>query len=162
MLAQHEDACMDLLLWRHAEAHELHEGQTDLERALTTKGEKQAQRVAKWLDHQLPEGARVYCSPAVRTVQTVERLGRPYKVRDALSPGASVQDVLDCVRWPEARYPVLVVGHQPVLGQVIAQVLGLSGADLSVRKGALWWLRRRIREGQVQTVVMSVICPEHL
>ncbi len=26
---------MDLILWRHAEAHELAEGQTDLDRALT-------------------------------------------------------------------------------------------------------------------------------
>ena len=37
---------MDLILWRHAEAFDLAEGQTDLERALTPRGEKQAARMA--------------------------------------------------------------------------------------------------------------------
>lgn len=153
---------MDLLLWRHAEAHELEAGQTDLERTLTAKGEKQAQRVAKWLDQQLPEGARIYCSPAVRTVQTVAHLERKYKIRDALAPGASIADVLASAQWPLARNPVLVVGHQPVLGEVVAQLLGVVGEPVSVRKGSLWWLRSREREGRQQTSVMSVICPEYL
>lgn len=153
---------MDLLLWRHAEAHELMDGQTDLERALTSKGEKQAHRVAKWLDQQLPEGARIYSSPATRTVQTVRHLQRKYKVRDALAPGASVADVLECAQWPSARHPVLIVGHQPVLGDLIASVLGMTGEPMSVRKGSLWWLRCRHREGHVQTTVMTVVCPEYL
>ena len=38
---------MDLILWRHAEAHVIKDGQTDLERALTAKGERQAQRLAQ-------------------------------------------------------------------------------------------------------------------
>lgn len=153
---------MDLLLWRHAEAHDLQAGQTDLERCLTPKGEKQAHRVGAWLDKQLPEGTRVLCSPAMRTRQTVAHLNRKFKVRDALSPGASVQDLLDTAQWPLARHPVLVVGHQPVLGEVITQLLGLEGEPLSVRKGAVWWLRRREREGVLQTTILSVICPEHL
>ena len=37
---------MDLILWRHAEAHEGSEGQDDLTRALTPRGEKQAARMA--------------------------------------------------------------------------------------------------------------------
>ena len=37
---------MDLILWRHAEAEE---GDNDLARELTPKGEKQAARVAEWL-----------------------------------------------------------------------------------------------------------------
>ena len=41
---------MDLILWRHAEAQVLRDGQTDLERALTPKGERQAQRMAEWLN----------------------------------------------------------------------------------------------------------------
>ncbi|MDO8419662.1 MAG: histidine phosphatase family protein, partial [Rubrivivax sp.] len=47
---------MDLLLWRHAEALEAGEAQDDLDRALTRKGERQAQRVADWLNRQLPAG----------------------------------------------------------------------------------------------------------
>jgi len=54
---------MDLILWRHAEAEDLHEGGpqegSDLHRSLTSRGEKQAARMAAWLDRQLPEGARI-------------------------------------------------------------------------------------------------------
>ena len=58
---------MDLILWRHAEAEEAADGGDDLERALTSRGEKQAARMAGWLDRQLPEGLRVLASPAKRT-----------------------------------------------------------------------------------------------
>ena len=50
---------MDLILWRHAEAEEAADGMDDTARALTPKGEKQAARMAAWLDRQLPEGLRV-------------------------------------------------------------------------------------------------------
>ena len=153
---------MDLILWRHAEAHELAEGQTDLERALTPRGEKQAARMAAWLDRQLPEGVRILCSPARRTVQTVQPLGRKYKLRSELAPEGHVDDLLSVVGWPESRAPILVVGHQPALGQVLSRLLGLQAPDLSVRKGAVWWVRSREREGVAQTIVVTVQTPELL
>lgn len=153
---------MDLILWRHAEAHELAEGQTDLERALTPRGEKQAARMAAWLDRQLPEGVRILCSPARRTVQTVQPLGRKYKLRSELSPEGHVDDLLSVAGWPQARAPILVVGHQPALGQALSRLLGLQAPDLSVRKGAVWWVRSREREGVAQTIVVTVQTPEHL
>jgi phosphohistidine phosphatase len=118
--------------------------------------------MAAWLDAQLPQGTRLLSSPAVRAEQTVRALGRKYKVRYALSPGASVADVLETSGWPEARYPVLLVGHQPALGGMVAQLLGMPEAACAIRKGAVWWLRHRIREGQAQTVLMAVTCPERL
>ena len=153
---------MDLILWRHAEAYDLVEGQTDLERSLTPRGEKHASRMAHWLDQQLPEGVRILCSPALRTVQTVNALKRKYKVRDALAPGASVQDVLESAGWPQARNPVMVVGHQPTLGLVVSHLFGMGGEPMPIRKGAVWWLRSREREGQIQTVIVSVLTPEKL
>ena len=50
---------MDLILWRHAEAHDAAPGESDLERALTPRGERQAQRMAEWLERVLPESTRV-------------------------------------------------------------------------------------------------------
>jgi phosphohistidine phosphatase len=57
---------MDLILWRHADAEMAAEGEDDLSRQLTVKGEKQAVRMAAWLDRHLPEGARILVSPARR------------------------------------------------------------------------------------------------
>eukprot|EP01030_Chromulinospumella_sphaerica_P020859 gene20859-20783_t len=51
---------------------------SDLERALTGKGQKQARRMGQWLDAQLPDSCKVLVSPAIRTLQTADALGRKY------------------------------------------------------------------------------------
>lgn len=153
---------MDLILWRHAEAEEASDGMDDLARALTPRGEKQAARMAAWLDRQLPEGLRVLASPARRTEQTATALGRKFKLRAELLPGGTAHDLLELVQWPHGRGSFLVVGHQPMLGQVIAQLIGLQAQDCAVRKGAVWWLRQRQRMDQSQTVVMAVQSPDYL
>jgi len=153
---------MDLIFWRHAEAFEALEGQDDLSRTLTPKGEKQAQRMGQWLDRQLPEGVRVICSPAIRCEQTVKNLGRKVKFKSELHPEGSLDDLLVTAGWPDSKMSVLVVGHQPVLGQAIAYLLGLPNGECSVRKGAVWWLRSRVRDGHTQTVIVSVQTPELL
>lgn len=156
---------MDLILWRHAEAEELPAGVqngSDLERSLTPRGEKQAARMAGWLDRQLPERARILVSPARRCEQTALALGRKYKIRAELGPDAPPSQLLELVQWPVNKLPILVIGHQPTLGQTIAQLLGLQESECPVKKGALWWLRTREREGGLQTVVVTVQSPELL
>ena len=73
-----------------------------------------------------------------------------------------MQDVLEAAQWPEAKFPVLVVGHQPSLGEVAAQLLGMQTDSCPIRKGAVWWLRSRQREGVDQTIILSVTTPEKL
>jgi phosphohistidine phosphatase len=153
---------MDLIFWRHAEAFEPLEGQDDLTRTLTPRGEKQAKRMAEWLDRQLPEGVKVLVSPAQRTLQTAMALDRKYKVREELAPNAEPDQVLLAAGWPDAKMPILIVGHQPTLGQIIAALMGLSVQDCTVRKGAVWWLRSRLRDGVRQTVVVTVQNPDLL
>lgn len=153
---------MELILWRHAEAHDAKEGQDDLERALTPRGEKQAARMSAWLERQLPQGLRVVSSPARRTEQTAQALGRKYKLRAELLPDGTPTDLLEMVQWDKGNGAVLVVGHQPLLGQTAAHLLGLGQEACSIRKGAVWWLRRRQRLEHNQTVLMAVMCPEFL
>ena len=153
---------MDLILWRHAEAEDVEDGSEALARALTPRGEKQAARMAAWLDRQLPEGLRVLASPARRTEQTARALGRKFKMRAELLPGGTPQDLLELAQWPRAKGAVLVVGHQPMLGQTIAQLMGLQSSECAVRKGAVWWLRQRQRLDQSQTVLVAVQSPELL
>jgi phosphohistidine phosphatase len=147
---------MDLILWRHAEAQLQREGQTDLQRALTPKGERQAARMAEWLNRRLAESTRVLASPALRCQQTVKALGRSFKTVDRLAPDASVDDLLAAVRWPDANEPVLVVGHQPTLGLVAARLLAAQDLPWAVKKGAVWWLKHRERESLAQVVLHGV------
>ena len=157
---------MDLILWRHAEAEDWLLGDeqagVDLDRSLTQRGEKQAARMAGWLDRQLPEGARILVSPARRCEQTALALGRKYKIRSELGPDATSAQLLELVQWPSGKSPILVIGHQPTLGQTIAQLLGLQESDCAVKKGAVWWLRNRERVGVSQTVIVTVQSPEVL
>jgi len=153
---------MDLIFWRHAEAFEAEGGMDDMSRALTPRGERQATRMAHWLDRQLPEGVRILCSPAKRAEQTVIALGRKYKIRDELSPQSQPDQVLELAQWPNNKNSVLIVGHQPFLGQTIARLLELPSGECSVRKGAVWWLRSRQKEEEQQTVLISVQAAEML
>jgi phosphohistidine phosphatase len=151
---------MDLILWRHAEAVNPAQDGDDMQRALTARGEKDAARMGAWLDRMLPDGARILASPALRCEQTVTALGRKYKLRAELAPGTTPEQLLAAAQWPAAKQMVLLVGHQPVLGETIAQLLGLSEGSCPVRKGAVWWLRSREREGGLQTIVVAVQSPE--
>ena len=153
---------MDLILWRHAEALEMREPEDDLDRALTAKGERQAQRVAAWLNRQLPATARVLASPARRTQQTAAALERKFKTVPALAPDGTLEGLLHAVRWPEAREPVLVVGHQPTLGLVAAYLLADLPQTWAIKKGAAWWIRSRSREDLQQVILQAVQAPDWL
>jgi phosphohistidine phosphatase len=157
---------MDLILWRHAEAREAKPDEDDLTRPLTPRGERHAERMAHWLNRFLPDSTRVLVSPALRARQTADTLGKKSRVLDALAPGATATQLLTVARWPESREPVLLVAHQPSLGHLIAllmdgQVLA-DGPAWTVRKGAVWRLRHRARQGVPEVVLVSVNSPDRV
>ena len=153
---------MDLILWRHAEAHPLREGQTDLERRLTAAGERQARRMGLWLQQRLPATTRILVSPAARTVATADALERRYRIDPQLAPDQDADALLKAAQWPDSVTPVLVVGHQPTLGLVAARLLAGSPAAWAVKKGGVWWLRSRVRDGEFQTVLHAAISTDML
>ena len=151
------DETMDLILWRHAEAED---GTPDRVRELTPRGRKQARAVARWLAKRLPEDARIVVSPAMRAQQTAAALDRAVETEPRVDVGAAPHEVLTAAGWPEGGGTVLVVGHQPTLGGVAALALTGVHASWPVKKGAVWWLRRRVRDGEVEVVLRAVIGPD--
>jgi phosphohistidine phosphatase len=148
---------MDLILWRHAEAEE---GYPDMARRLTVKGGKQAKTIAGWLNSHVPKEARVLVSPARRTQETAAALERDFITLDALAPDAPADAVLAAAGWPHADGTVLVVGHQPTLGEVAARLLQSATPSLSVKKGAAWWFTT---PDNGETVILkSVLAPSSL
>ncbi len=134
---------MDLILWRHAEAEPADEGQADAQRPLTPKGRRHAARVGAWLDRQLPAHCRVLSSPAVRCRQTAEALGRKFGCDHAFAIDSSPEAMLSACGWPDYRLAVVVVGHQPLLGQLASLVLTGTAAGWKLRKGSVLWLSRK-------------------
>jgi phosphohistidine phosphatase len=156
---------MDLILWRHAEATLAEDGADDATRALTPKGERQAARIAQWLDRQLSDGTRILCSPARRTEQTALALQRKFKFREELGPQSNAEAVLDLVKWHAdmtvpPKQSILLVGHQPWMGDVIMSLTKLPSSACAVRKASVWWLRARERNQQLQILIHAVINPE--
>jgi len=154
---------MDLIFWRHAEAVDPTDGQADNDRPLSARGERQALRMSKWLERQLPESAKIICCPTMRAEQTLYPLGRKYKCRDELSPNALPADVLKLVNWPINKQSILLVSHQPLIGQLISQLLGIQTQELSIKKGSVWWLRGKTTvDGLVQVNLVTVQTPDML
>lgn len=151
---------MELVLWRHAEAEE---GSPDLERPLTPRGEKQARRVAAWLNDRLPGSARILISPAVRTQQTAAALlalaERKNRIVAQLAPGADPAEFLAAVGWPNARSTIVAVGHQPTLGLVASTLLAGHAQAWSVKKGAVWWLSSRPEDGEGMAALLAMVQP---
>ena len=149
---------MELILWRHAEAHD---GSPDIERELTAKGLKQADRMATFLRARLPEDVRILVSPAKRTQQTASALTNHFITESSIGPGASPQSILKVAGWPDAQECVLIVGHQPTLGQVAANLLAKSSVGFSIKKGSVWWLNGNTQSDSQATLRLA-IAPENL
>ncbi len=148
---------MELLLWRHAEAED---GEDDIKRRLTGRGEKQARTMARWIREHQPKGMRIIVSPAVRTQQTAEALKLPFETVRKIGPDACVSELIAASGWPEASGAVLIVGHQPSLGRLASLLLAGHEAEWTIKKGALWWLSNRVRRSETQTVLRAVIPAE--
>jgi phosphohistidine phosphatase len=148
---------MELILWRHAEAED---GFPDMDRKLTKKGQQQAHAMATFLNKHLPPAPRILVSPAKRTQQTAQPLNRTFLTESRISPGCSTQDILQAANWPNDNGCVLIVGHQPVLGEVAGLLMTGKPQHWSVKKGAVWWFSSREREGDAQIVLRLSISPD--
>ncbi|MGE5617145.1 MAG: phosphohistidine phosphatase SixA [Bacillota bacterium] len=152
---------MQLILWRHADAEDA-DGKPDFDRRLTKKGRKQAERMAEWLRPRLSREWRILASPAVRALETVESLAMDFDKSDDVGLAATPHSVLRAAGWPHGKMSVVVVGHQPTLGQVAAMLLEGSEGDVAMKKGAIWWFATRERDGELQTLLQAVTNPDEL
>jgi phosphohistidine phosphatase len=150
---------MELILWRHAEAED---GLPDAARELTRRGRRQAAHMAAWLRPRLPRKTLVIASPATRTRQTAEALDLPFETDRRLGVGASAADVLGAIGWPDRARALVVVGHQPTLGRIAALLLSGAESEWAVKKGAVWWLTTRHREGTQQVILRASLAPDLL
>ncbi len=157
----------NLVLWRHAEAEELSDTGLDEDRALTKTGRKDAEKMAKWLNEYLPKNTEILCSPAKRCLETVAALNalatdksRDVRVVEFLSTNSNVDLIAKQLMNHDHNQTILVVGHQPNLGLLIAKLLGMQQSAV-VKKGAVWWLRQRLVNEVPQTYLFTVQHPDY-
>lgn len=144
----------NIILWRHAQAVDLlnidEAEYDDMGRPLTIKGQYQAKKMANWLKQHLPLDTNLQCSPALRAFQTADALKYKININTALKPGASLMQVLASIASLPLQNNLLLVGHQPWIGQLTGHLLDANGnnialtnsAEIDIKKGAIWWMRQ--------------------
>lgn len=142
-----------LMLWRHSESQDVKLVDEDFNRALTKKGQYHALVMASWLKQHLSTETYIISSPSLRAEQTVQALGLPYQLNKSLLPQATVEEVLQLVQktfYQNKTNDILLVGHQPWLGQVAAYFLQINTAELSIKKSAVWWLAQHLKHQKLE------------
>ncbi|MBX9743222.1 MAG: phosphohistidine phosphatase SixA [Chthoniobacterales bacterium] len=133
---------MKLIILRHAEA-EAKEG-VDYERKLTLHGREQAIRVGKFCNDQYFRPDLILTSPVVRACETAELFVAQFEDEITLME----QPWIACGMTPEIALKelsaykrvgsLLLVGHEPDLGWLIATLLGIPHAEgVEVKKASL-------------------------
>ena len=132
---------MKALLIRHAAAlPKGTPGVLDDERPLTTSGTTKFRAAARGLARITPRPAVLLTSPLPRAFATAEIAARAFKdmtptIEPALA-GQSVDAIVAALSLHPADATVAVVGHEPVLGAFLAQMLGAAQAErLAFKKG---------------------------
>jgi phosphohistidine phosphatase len=167
-------AYRNILLWRHADALPLNaEIMIDIDRPLSKKGNKQARKMANWLSDHLPKNTIIITSTAVRANQTAKALNHEFIVLDKLDPGASLADVLHTINAltksiqaksiqesnNQDNLNLLIVGHQPWLGEFAAYLLNLNQSlpteEVNIKKGTVWWFKR---DGLMPQQIYNLLC----
>lgn len=136
---------MDLFVIRHAEAADAGPDQSDAQRPLTPRGAARFERTVDQLRHLRIELDALLHSPALRALETAERLFPLLDGESAVSanlampPGeALLTEIaqLDCKR-------VAIVGHEPWLSQFAAWLTADNPREATIfelKKGAVLWL----------------------
>ena len=153
---------MNIILWRHAEAEE---GNTDLIRSLTNKGQQQAELSAAWLQEHLPETYRIWVSQAFRSQQTATYLNQNFEIMPILNPDTHPIEVLYLLQKQTDTSTLVLVGHQPWLGQLCSYLLNgvwQPNQNWTIKKGAFWWLNLEFIDGLPKTRLKAMLSPAML
>lgn len=126
---------------RHGKANQASPTGHDADRPLLARGVRQADWMADALEAAGFSGCVVVCSPAVRTLQTADRVASMIsaEVREdaRLFLGASVGSVLELLAEHAESDRLVIVGHNPTISMA-ASVLtrGVGPCTISLRTGA--------------------------
>jgi phosphohistidine phosphatase len=127
-------------LVRHGKAEDYGPSGSDADRRLTSDGRQELAAIAKYFLRLEDKVGIVLTSPLRRAVETAEVLAEildvKVEVASELEPPVSPKALLARIRKrPEAR--VMLVGHQPGLGQAIARWLEARPDSIPLKKAGI-------------------------
>lgn len=154
---------MILYVMRHAEAVEGSEALADEWRYLTEKGRSAARKVSSSISRSGPKPRLIITSPLTRAVQTAEiaalKACRKNVVVSSglLLPVADTGSVITHLKTCRDARRVMLVGHEPQLGMLVASLLGRGDQPITLKKAPVWpW--NMIRTRMTSRPDLSAIC----
>ena len=133
---------MIVYVMRHAEAVEGSDTLQDEWRYLTEKGRSTAERVSSAIATYGPKPRLTITSPLTRAVQTAEIAAEKacrknvVVASELLLPGADIAELVMYLKSCDHAGRVMLVGHEPQLGSLVATLLGREDGAISLKKGA--------------------------
>jgi len=133
---------MILYIMRHAEAVEGSDTLQDEWRYLTEKGRSTAKKMSSSIAKYGPKPRLTMTSPLTRAVQTAEIAAEKacrknvVVASELLLPGADIGELVAHVKGCKGAKRVMLVGHEPGLGSLVAALLGREDGVVSLKKGA--------------------------
>lgn len=133
---------MILYVMRHAEAVEGSDTLQDEWRYLTEKGRSTAEKMSSSIAKIGPKPRLTITSPLTRSVQTAEIAAEKACRKNVvvasglLLPGADVSELITYLKSCKEAKRVMLVGHEPQLGSLVATLLGREDESISLKKGA--------------------------
>jgi phosphohistidine phosphatase len=136
---------MELYILRHGIAEEVSDTGADRDRVLTEEGIEKTKMAGKALRKLDIEFDAIFTSPFARARQTAEIVAAELDCEkllqnlDALSSGTPVMTTLAGLSKAAGKNAsVLIVGHEPMLSELISLLLsGSSGLSITMKKGGL-------------------------
>ena len=141
---------MELFILRHGEAGQRSSQASDRMRPLTTAGKIEILEIAKALKTIGLKFDLVVTSPLKRAYDTAKivsdifNIGNRLQVWNELAPEGQRAQVYRKISQLREEYAVLVVGHQPLLGEIVNDMVhkGKSGpCNFILKKGGIVRLR---------------------
>lgn len=133
---------MILYVVRHAEAVEGSETLQDEWRFLTEDGRLVAKKTCSSIAKAGPKPRLTITSPLTRAVQTAEIAAEKscrknvVVASELLLPGADISKLIAHLKGCRDSKRVMLVGHEPQLGSLVATLLGREDDTISLKKGA--------------------------
>lgn len=133
---------MILYVLRHAEAVEGNDLLQDEWRYLTEKGRINAEKIAAQVNKYGPKPRLTVTSPLTRAVQTAEIVAEKACRKNViissplLMPGGDLVELTEFLKKCRDAGRVLLVGHEPLLGSLVAKLLHKENKFFDLKKSS--------------------------
>ena len=119
-----------LILTRHAKSSWKHSGLDDHDRPLNRRGRESAASIGRWLSNKGYSPDLVLSSTSARTCETWERMSGEFECGVKILKVASLyhsdpENILSEIRESETAGTVLVLGHNPGIGETAKMLAAL-------------------------------------